>query len=70
MDQQYECPIHKIIENGVKRESFKEDFYSFLLNVSMLYSMRLYKEVNVDCHCKKNYEAFDKLKNEMNSGDT
>lgn len=64
MEKQYECPIHKNLEIGQKREKFKEEFYSFLLNVTMLYSMRLYKEVNVDCHCKKNYDAFDKIKRE------
>jgi hypothetical protein len=64
MDQHYECPTHKIIVNGLKRENFKEDFYTLLMSVSMLYSMRLYKEVNVDCHCKNNYEAFDRIKQE------
>jgi hypothetical protein len=63
MESEYECPVHKIIELGIKRENFKEEFYSFLLHAPMQTSMRLYKEVNVDCHCKKNYQAFDAIQN-------
>ena len=52
------------MESGLKRETFKEEFYELLLSVQMQASMRLYKEVNVECHCKKNYEAFDRIKQE------
>jgi len=65
MDENYECPIHKIIETGIKRENFKEEFYSLIINASMYDSMRLYKEVNVNCHCKKNYLVFDKIKEDI-----
>lgn len=57
----YECPIHKIFHDGQKRENFQTDFYDHLLNVSMETSMKLYKEVNVNCHCPMNYKIFDRI---------
>lgn len=57
----YECPVHKIQQEGKKRESFQMEFYDLLLKVSMGDSMRLYKEINVSCHCQSNYQKFDEI---------
>jgi hypothetical protein len=59
--QSYECPVHKLQHEGVKREDFQLQFHSALLNVSMYTSMRLYKQVNTHCHCPSNYAVFDIL---------
>jgi hypothetical protein len=63
----YECPLHKIQIHGTKRDDFQATYYNLLLNVPMSISMRLYKEVNVACHCTKNYDAFDSIVNEANA---
>ncbi len=63
----YECPLHKVKVPGIKREDFQSNYYDLLLNVSMHLSMKLYKEVNVNCHCTKNYDAFDSIVNEVNA---
>ena len=63
----YECPLHKVKVSGIKREDFQAKYYDLLINVSMQISMKLYKEVNVSCHCRKNYDAFDSIVNEINA---
>jgi hypothetical protein len=63
----YECPLHKVKISGTKREKFQSDYYDLLLNVPMQISMKLYKEVNVNCHCTKNYDAFDLIVKEVNA---
>jgi hypothetical protein len=57
----YECPVHKLEQTGIKRETFQMEFYDLLLKVSMADSMRLYKEINVACHCQSNYNKFDEI---------
>ncbi len=57
----YECSVHNIQHEGIKREQFQTEFYSAILNVSMYTSMKLYKSINVNCHCPSNYEHFDAL---------
>jgi len=59
----YECPVHKIMQQGLKRENFQNDYYNLLMNLQMGESMKLYKEVNVACDCQSNYQIFDKIKN-------
>lgn len=58
-DTTYECPVHKKQYKGKKRESFEADLFNALLNVSMEFSYRLYKDVKHSCHCPENYAAFD-----------
>lgn len=65
MDDQYECPFHKIYQEGSMREDFSIQFYDLLLWIPMRLSMKLYKEVNVACHCKSNYDAFDSILKEI-----
>jgi hypothetical protein len=62
----YECPVHKITHPGSKREDFAQQVHNALLELDMSYSMRLYKEVNQQCHCPKNYDAFDAIWKEAN----
>jgi hypothetical protein len=57
----YECPAHKLEQTGTKRDTFQMEFYDLLLKVSMADSMRLYKEINVACHCQSNYKKFDEI---------
>ncbi len=57
----YECPVHKVIHNGHKRESFEKEHFYALLNTSMKLSYQLYKQVKHGCHCPSNYDAFDSL---------
>ena len=57
----YECPVHKKQHIGTKRESFEADLFNALLNVSMEFSYRLYKDVKHSCHCPDNYTAFDAI---------
>ncbi len=57
----YECPIHKTVHVGEKRETFQLDIHAALLNASMHTSMQLYKSVNANCHCPSNYAAFDAI---------
>lgn len=65
--ESYECPLHKKTQYGKQRETFQTDFYNLLIDLSMGDSMRLYKEVNVACHCQSNYEKFDIIKNSIAS---
>lgn len=62
----YECPVHKIVHAGFKREDFSQQVHQALLEVDMRTSMRIYKEVNQSCHCPSNYDAFDTLWKELN----
>lgn len=57
----YECPIHKLTHQGVKRDDFSQQVHNALLELDMSYSMRLYKEVNQGCHCPSNYDALDAI---------
>ncbi len=59
--QTYECPLHKTIHNGLKRETFEKDLFQALLNASMKLSYQLYKQVKYGCHCPENYTAFDSV---------
>jgi hypothetical protein len=60
----YECPHHKIQVQGEKRETFQKEYYDALMVVDMMTSMKLYKYVNVSCHCISNYESFDRIIND------
>ena len=60
-DVTYECPIHKQIHQGQKRESFAQDYHEILIQASMQTAMLLYKEVKTNCHCPTNYAAFDRI---------
>jgi hypothetical protein len=55
----YICPHHKIEIHGEKRDTFQKEYYDALMVVDMMTSMKLYKYVNVACHCTSNYETFD-----------
>jgi hypothetical protein len=57
----YECPHHKVEVQGEKRDTFQKEYYDALMVVDMMTSMKLYKYVNVACHCSSNYEAFDRI---------
>jgi hypothetical protein len=57
----YTCPHHKIEVKGEKRDTFQKEYYDALMVVDMMTSMKLYKYVNVACHCTSNYELFDKI---------
>jgi hypothetical protein len=62
----YECPFHKVTHPGDKREDFSQQVHNALLELTMSYSMRLYKEVKQGCHCPSNYDAFDAIWKEAN----
>jgi hypothetical protein len=64
--QTYECPVHKIEQSGVKRETFEKELFDALLLTSMETSYRLYRDVKHGCHCPQNYSAFDKIVQEFN----
>jgi hypothetical protein len=64
-EQSYTCPHHKIEIKGTKRETFQTEFYDSLMWVDMMTSMRLYKDINVSCHCPENYKAFDTILKEL-----
>ena len=61
----YECPVHKKQHDGVKRESFEKELFDALLETSMEFSYRLYRDVKHSCHCPENYAAFDKILQEF-----
>jgi hypothetical protein len=60
-DATYECPMHTILHQGQKRETFQQDYHETLINASMQIAMQLYKEVKQNCHCPINYTAFDRI---------
>ena len=62
----YECPVHKTVHAGTKRDDFSQQVHNALLEVDMMTSMRIYKEINQSCHCPKNYTAFDALWRDVN----
>jgi len=66
----YECPVHKTVHVGTKRDTFSQQVHEALLEVDMMTSMRIYKEVNQSCHCPSNYTAFDTLWREVNGPKT
>ncbi len=57
----YICPHHKVEIQGEKRDTFQKEYYDALMVVDMMTSMKLYKYVNVACHCTSNYETFDTI---------
>jgi hypothetical protein len=59
----YICPHHKVEIQGEKRDTFQKEYYDALMVVDMMTSMKLYKYVNVSCHCISNYELFDTIIN-------
>ena len=59
----YECPVHKTMHEGQKRETFALDIHTALLNATMHTSMQIYKSVNGNCHCPSNYATFDAILN-------
>ena len=61
----YICPHHKVEIQGEKRDTFQKEYYDALMVVDMMTSMKLYKYVNVACHCTSNYEAFERIINDM-----
>lgn len=60
-DTTYECPLHKQIHQGQKRQTFAQEYHETLIQASMQNAMQLYKEVKSNCHCPDNYAAFDRL---------
>lgn len=63
--QTYECKVHSIEHTGSKRETFDEKLFETILNASMEFSYRLYRDVKHGCHCPENYAIFDALIKEM-----
>ncbi len=61
----YECIYHKVINSGVKRDTFYQDIHDALMEIPMGLSMRLYKEVVIGCDCQYNYRAFDLIMNDV-----
>jgi len=59
----YLCPVHKILQYGIKRITFELDLHNAIVNSSMKISQSLYKNVQHGCHCQTNYNKFDKLTN-------
>lgn len=57
----YLCPVHKVLQYGIKRESFEKELHEAIVNASMELSHSLYKTVIHGCHCQANYVRFDKL---------
>ena len=60
--QKYICPLHKLEQTGIYRESFDDDLHEEILNASINTVMELYKVVKHGCHCQSNYAEFDKLR--------
>jgi hypothetical protein len=60
--QTYVCPLHKVEQTGIYRESFDDDLHEEILNASINTAMELYKVVKHGCHCQTNYAEFDKLR--------
>jgi hypothetical protein len=58
----YICPVHKVQQTGIYRESFDDDLHEEILNASINTVMELYKIVKHGCHCQSNYAEFDKLR--------
>ena len=57
----YLCPLHKVLQYGIKRTSFEKELHEAIVNSSMDVSQSLYKQVLHGCHCQANYNRFDKL---------
>lgn len=66
----YECPVHKLTFPGTKREDFSQQVHNTLLEVDMMVSMRIYKEINQNCHCPSNYSVLDVIQKEGNHSKT
>jgi hypothetical protein len=63
--EKYTCPVHKVEQEGKKRETFEKELFEALLEASMEFSYRLYRDVKHGCHCPTNYKSFDTILQDM-----